>query len=105
MPIPTTLDHPNAVFVDYCGSYWRPLSCGYTGSLLEAGVFEDFKPWRDPPSDKTIPVDVAMMEHGCTDAERAVIRERAEKAVAQYKERELRRASESPTPHATSRVK
>lgn len=46
--------------------YWRPNGCGYTGSLLEAGIYPDVKALqieggRREPLDKAIPITPEMV--------------------------------------------
>lgn len=82
MPRPTTADDLKAVVI-YCqnGGYWRPLSNGYTYSLLEAGVYFSFEPWRQ--DDKIIPIAEAFKDLGALEWN--YVTARCERDVAAHK--------------------
>lgn len=84
MPKPTTPDNPEAVLIDCTpGGWWRPLGNGYTYSVLEAGVFEPFKPWR--PDDKLVPLKQAIVGVDCPDAALEYIRARSLRDLDRWK--------------------
>lgn len=81
MPQPTAFYNQEAVLIKHHGMWWRPLGHGYTNDLLDAGIFSPFVPWRD---DTLVSLHKHLATHPATEAEKAVMIERAEKAITEY---------------------
>lgn len=83
MPKPSTLENPKAVVIyNLRHGYWRPLSRGYTYSLLEAGIYENPELWR--VEDKVELAEEVMKELKYTDIERDYISARSKRDLSEY---------------------